>query len=445
MFFEKIETEGLAHYSYIIGSQGRAVLIDPMRDPKRYIDILKREGLQLKYIFETHRNEDYITGSIQLSELTGAEVFISGYEDLGYVYGQDIYDGDKYVFGDCTIKALHTPGHTKGHMSYILYEDNRDNPYMIFTGDCLFVGDIGRTDFYGEENLEEMTSLMYDSIFNKILPLGDDVIVNPAHGNGSACGDEMDERPSTTIGYERINNPKLQFLDKDEFIKNHGKMRIKPIYFEKMEVCNVKGAPYVNFDDRLKPINYNDLDSEWKIIDLRSPHAFASAHIPGSLYISMDNLASYLGNLLDTETNLVFLAENDDLDILKEAYWTSKRIGFDNVKGFLVDGIDGYVNCGHCWDELETVNGIEYKNIEDKFTLDIRNVDNLSDIGKVKDNKIFIPIKVLKKEYKKMDKNKKIYILCGSGKGATTAASFLKDKGYEVVVIKGGQMAINRI
>ena len=149
MFFRKIETEGLAHYSYMIGDGDDIAVIDPMRDVNVYMEEARRAGLRIKHVFETHRNEDYVIGSMELAAKTGATVYVSAHEDLGHVYGERIHDGFEVVMGEITIKAIHTPGHTLGHMSYAVYEQGVETAYMVFTGDCLFMGDLGRTDFYG--------------------------------------------------------------------------------------------------------------------------------------------------------------------------------------------------------------------------------------------------------------------------------------------------------
>jgi len=187
MFFKKIETEGLAHYSYMIGDGNDIAVIDPMRDVEIYMHEARKAGMRITHIFETHRNEDFIIGSMELADKTGATIYISGHEDLGHVYGEKIHDGFQLDLGKITIKAIHTPGHTLGHMSYGVYEEGLERAYMVFTGDCLFMGDFGRTDFYGEENLEKMTGLLYDSIFEKLLPMGDHVLLCPAHGACRKC------------------------------------------------------------------------------------------------------------------------------------------------------------------------------------------------------------------------------------------------------------------
>jgi hydroxyacylglutathione hydrolase len=209
MIFERIKSEGLAHLSYFIGSEDEAVVIDPRRDCQVYVDLARREGMTIKYIFETHRNEDYIVGSLELKNLTEAEIYHG--RGLEFKYGNFVDDGQGFSFGKLKLTALHTPGHTDESMSYTLADlETGKEPVMVFTGDALFVGDVGRTDLYGPEEAPRMASNLYDSIFNKILPLGDQVILCPAHGAGSVCGGAISKREYSTLGLERIYNPVLQ-------------------------------------------------------------------------------------------------------------------------------------------------------------------------------------------------------------------------------------------
>ena len=187
MLFERFESKGLAHYSYLIGDGNQAAVIDPRCDGDVYVQTAGQEGMRITHILETHRNEDYVTGSVELASRTGAVIHHSAHDDLDYGYGEAIRDGEVLRIGRLKLEALHTPGHTLGHMSYLLY-DPEGAPWVIFTGDALFAGDVGRTDFYGRDRLEEMTGLLYESLFHKILPLGDQVVLCPAHGAGSVCG-----------------------------------------------------------------------------------------------------------------------------------------------------------------------------------------------------------------------------------------------------------------
>ena len=186
MYFKKLVTSSLAHYSYIIGEGKDMIVIDPQPDIDQYLEISRSEGMKIKAILETHRNEDFAVGSRALAELSDSDVYIAAEESLDYEYGTRISDGMEIEIGSMKLKAIHTPGHTLGHMSYVLYL-KQDNPYMVFTGDMLFFGGVGRTDFYGKDRLEEMTEHLYESIFEKILPLGDSVLLFPAHGAGSAA------------------------------------------------------------------------------------------------------------------------------------------------------------------------------------------------------------------------------------------------------------------
>ncbi|KXS47414.1 MAG: hydroxyacylglutathione hydrolase, partial [Halanaerobium sp. T82-1] len=240
MLFKKVKSEGLAHFSYIVGDQTEAAVIDPRRDIDIYLEIAKKEGMKIKYIFETHRNEDYIIGSRALAKRSNAEIFHADGE-LDYQYGQLVEADKDYQIGRLKIEALHTPGHTKGSHSYLL-KDYDQNPWMLFSGDILFAGDVGRIDFYGEDNIPKIAALLYDSLYNKILPLGEEVILCPAHGAGSVCGSQIADRELTTIGIEKRSNPYLQFQSKDDFINEVGKMEAKPKYFETMEAANLNPA-----------------------------------------------------------------------------------------------------------------------------------------------------------------------------------------------------------
>ena len=242
MLFKRFESEGLAHYSYLIGDGNQAVVIDPRRDCDVYVQVASEEGLRITHVLETHRNEDYVIGSVELASRTGAVIHLSAHDDLDYGYGERIRDGETLKIGRLKLKALHTPGHTLGHMSYLLYDPD-GVPWMIFTGDALFAGDVGRTDFYGRDRLEEITGLLYESLFHKILPLGDEVILCPAHGAGSVCGTAIAERTWTTIGLERKHNLKLQYADKADFVEHVGRMLEYPPYFRMMEKLNLEGPP----------------------------------------------------------------------------------------------------------------------------------------------------------------------------------------------------------
>jgi len=442
MFFKIIETENLAHYSYIVGDGDDLAVIDPMRDISVYMKEARKAGMRIKYILETHRNEDFIIGSTELGEKTGASILISAHEDLGYVYGNKISDGHEITLGEIIIKAIHTPGHTLGHLSYAVFEGDKKSAYMVFTGDCLFMGDLGRTDFYGKENLSKMTGLLYDSIFNKLLPLGDEVLMFPAHGTGSACGESMDERPFSTLGYEKRTNQHLQFKSKDEFIEKFGRMRIKPRYFEKMEVLNVKGADYVGSDIILNAITMEELKSmkeDVLVVDIRKKEGFIGGHIPGSIYMSARSITGIIGTIFSTEEKIVLIIDNN-LEELENVYWYLRRIGFENILGYVQNGIDMWEESGEEIEKLFTISAKKFINGDrdkDYILLDIRKMDELEEDDPT-ENMINIPLQTLYNSLDRLDKGKTIYILCGSGERATIAASYLNNNGYKPIVLTGG-------
>lgn len=444
MFFKKIETDGLAHYSYMIGDADDIVVIDPMRDVEVYMNEARKAGMRIKYILETHRNEDYVIGSMELADKTGATIYISDHEDLGHVYGEKIKDGFALEIGKIILKAIHTPGHTLGHMSYALYERDVEKAFMVFTGDCLFMGDLGRTDFYGEENLEKMTGLLYESVFEKLIPLGDHVLICPAHGAGSACGDSMDERPYSSIGYEKATNKLLQVTSKEEFIQKFARMRIKPRYFERMEVLNVKGGDYVGNEVVLNTLTVEEvakMKEDVLLIDSRTKEGYIGGHIPGSIYLPKGNLTAFLGSIYHPEEKIAFVIDGK-VGAMEEIYWYCKRIGFDNIVGYLPDGIEKWQEKGNEVEQLATISAKEYREMpkgDDFILLDIRDFNEMEEQDPV-ENKVNIPLKSLYESLEKLDtdKHKKIYVLCGSGNRATTATAYLNVRGYEAVVITGG-------
>lgn len=446
MFFKRIESKGLAHYSYMIGDKGKMLVIDPKRDIEVYLEVARQEGLSIDYILETHRNEDYIVGSIELRSLTGAKIYISDHEDLGHVYGEKIRDGFEIKLGDLTFKALHTPGHTLGHLSIVLYEKNRSTPYMVFTGDSLFMGDLARTDFYGEENLEEMTGLLYDSIFEKLLPLGDDVIVMPAHGAGSACGQNMEDRPYSTLGYEKKYNQQLQDESKEAFISRFGTMRVRPKYFEKMKVLNIKGAEPLGLGMNLPHLSLEQIDEEdILILDCRPKEAYYGGHIPGSLHMGPDNLSAFLGTILELDTPFAFMVDESQMDVLEDLYFQSRRIGFENIRGFLKNGIDRWEISEKKLDTLNTITPEELLILETDYTLlDIRKGTEKSE-DDPKKNRISIPLEYLVGRYKEIPMDKPVYVLCASGSRSATGASLLKNFGYDSYVVSGGILALRKI
>lgn len=263
MFVAKVKSEGLAHISYFVGSGTDACVIDPRRDCDEYLRLAGKKEMNIRYVFETHRNEDYAIGSIELANMTGAEILHGG--ALPFNYGRNLMDGEEFPLGDVRIKALATPGHTYEHFCFSLIDPKAGGePVMVFTGDALFAGDVGRTDLLGEEHRQELSGLLYDSLFDKIIPLGMGVIVCPAHGAGSVCGGNISEREDTTIGIELQSNSMLS-LTREEFVAKKMKEKIeRPPYFRKMEEINLNGPPLLGRLPMPRPLPVPDFRSAMK-------------------------------------------------------------------------------------------------------------------------------------------------------------------------------------
>ncbi|MBN2156184.1 MAG: MBL fold metallo-hydrolase [Candidatus Lokiarchaeota archaeon] len=439
MYFKKIDSEGLSHFSYILGSLNDAVVIDPKRDIQEYLDICIKQGFSIKYIFETHRNEDYIIGSREFSRLLpNAEIFRGN--DLPYEYGTTLRDGQRFTFGDCKIKAIHTPGHTLGHYSYVVYGENmEDQPQFVFTGDALFAGDTGRTDFYGEQRKSEISGLLYDSIHQKILPLGDEVILCPAHGSGSVCGSKIEERFPTTIGIEKKLNSQLK-MSRNDFVKNKvEELHTFPPYFKKMEEFNLGKAPYLYERNFPKPLNPKEvqqwIDKSAQIVDTRNPSDYGGAHIKGSICIWLEGLPSFSGWMLNYEDPIILILEKNE-DVTKATNYLS-RIGFDNIVGFLNGGLLKWCVAALPIEHTELITVHELKTLietgSEIMVLDVRSQEEWNEGHLSPAFNIYagqVPVNL-----EKIPKDTSIVVHCSVGLRATVAASALENKGYKKIKI----------
>jgi hydroxyacylglutathione hydrolase len=440
MLLERVESTGLAHYSYIIGDLKNAVVIDPRRDCDIYVQLATREGLRITHILETHRNEDYVVGSVELASRTGAEILHADSE-LDYQYGQPVEDEQKIKVGRYTIEAISTPGHTPGSMSYLLH-DPSGAPWIVFTGDALFAGDVGRTDLPGLDRIGEMTGLLYDSIFNKLLPLGDEVIVCPGHGAGSVCGEDIADRPLTTIGIERKSNPKLQYKEKDEFVENVGKEQERPPYFRKMEELNLAGAPILGplpMPAPLSPSEFAKAVDKSIVLDTRMELGFSAAHVPGALNIWLDGLASFAGWFLTYDRPILLVNETNDPD---EVVRILIRMGFDDLAGFLAGGMLKWHMAGKMSESIRTLTVQKLCENLDKgerpWILDVRSQGEIESGGIIPDAH-HVHITRLPEMPDEIARDTPITIFCGSGMRSMIAASYLKREGWkDLAVVLGG-------
>ncbi|MDD3622192.1 MAG: rhodanese-like domain-containing protein [Methanofollis sp.] len=444
MIFEQIESTGLAHYSYFVGAGGAAVVIDPRRDVEVYLDLAAAHGVEITHIFETHRNEDYCTGSLDLARETGAEIFHGAALDFGF--GRPVKEGEVISVGPLEVRVLETPGHTDESISLVLAEAGRaDAPLMVFTGDALFAGDVGRTDFF-KARLDEMAGTLYDSLHEKILTLGDGVIVCPAHGAGSVCGGAIHARPFTTIGHEKRTNPLLQ-LTRPEFIaRKRAEHHPFPPYFATMERYNLTGPPplrggKVPLMHTMTPDAVEHATRRGAtLVDLRDPPAFASGHVPGSLNIWQAGIAGHLGYYAEYDRPIIFISGTTPAP--RAAETQARRLGFDAIDGYLAGGINAWYQSGRPIARCKTCSVREVDlDAEDQFILDVRGITTRLSIGVIpRSHHIYVGEVAARID--EVPRHKKILVYCNTGFKGSLAASVLLKNGYQDVTnILGGMTA----
>ncbi len=439
MILHKIKSEGLAQLSYLLGSGSEAVVIDPRRDVDVYIDLAHDEGMTITHIFETHRNEDFIIGSRELAELTGAEIHHHEATDWGY--GSTVTEDDSFSIGQLRLEILHTPGHTFDGISIVLYdtEFSDEDAVAVFSGDALFIGDVGRTDFFPEQR-EEVAGLLYESIFNKLLPLGDEVLLYPAHGAGSVCGDSMADREFSTLGYERRHNRVLQMTDRDEFVQFKAtEFHHMPGYFEQIHTSNQKGPELLRdaIGETPRPMTAMEVNAFRQdgglVIDLRGAEAFGGAHIPGSLNIAFPMLTAYIGYEVDYDTPLALIVSNRAM--FEEAWMQLQRINYMNVVGWLGGGMEEWAVSALHFESIPQIFVEEIKRRYDQgeefLLLDVRKNGEFERGSLQGAQHIFVG--ELQDRLDEIGDTRPIVTFCGTGYRASNAASILKRNGFEQV------------
>ncbi len=438
MIFLRVKSDGLAHLSYFIGSGDEAVVVDPRRDVDIYLDAARQNCMSIKYVLETHRNEDYVIGSTELKARTGCAIYHG--RRLPFKYGDGIGDGEELNIGSLKIKALETPGHTPESITYVLY-DGGIVPLMAFTGDALFPGTTGRTDLWGAAG--EASGTLYDSLMNKILPLGDQAILCPAHGAGSVCGTRFSDRDESTIGYERRTNPDLS-MSKEVFITKKAAEPLEtPYYFRQMEAYNLEGPPVTGgppFPASIGPGEFRDAISEGTLIDTRLPSAF-SAHIPGSFSIWLEGVATWPGWVIDYGQPVYVLTEKDaDADVAARYLY---RIGFDTVRSYLCGGLQSWAGTGFDieFTGLLVPDALAGLLSAGRITaLDVRSDAEWAE-GHIKEA-LHVFVGELERRINEIPRNMPVACICSTGLRASLAASMLKKAGIsEVYTLLGGLSA----
>lgn len=452
MKVEQIYTGCLAQGAYYITSNGEAAIIDPLRETHPYTDKLRKDGVKLKYIFETHFHADFVSGHIDLSKKTGAPIIYgpTAKPDFDAVIAED---NQIFELGNVRIKVLHTPGHTMESSCYLLIDEN-GNENSLFSGDTLFLGDVGRPDLAQKSaNLtkEDLAGLLYESLYKKILPLSDSTTVYPGHGAGSACGKNMMKETVDSLGNQKKINYALNQPDKESFVKAVTEGLLPPPgYFGMNVAMNKKG--YNSFDDVLnnsmKPLTPDEFETvaestEAVILDTRDNTDFARGFIPNSVSIDLDgDFAPWVGAMIVDVKQPLLLVAGEGRE--EETITRLSRVGFDNVLGYLKGGFESWKNSGK---ETDTVNRISADHfaaevkIGESKVMDVRKESEYSS-GHVEEsyNK---PLAYINDWIKEINPDEHFYLHCAGGYRSIIAASILQSRGYRnFTEVEGGFAAI---
>lgn len=449
MFIQQLYTGCLSEAAYFIENNGEAAVIDPLRDIDVYLQLAKERKAVIKYIFETHFHADFVSGHLDLAKATGATIVYGPKTETAYPV-RIAKDGETFALGGLTVEALHTPGHTLESTCYLLKDENGKD-YSVFTGDTLFVGDVGRPDLAqkGEElTMNDLAGMLYDSLQTKLMPLADDVIVYPAHGPGSACGKALGPDTVSTIGEEKKANYALKAESKEAFIKavTEG-LSAPPQYFPINAQINKEGYDSMNdvLDKGLHPLTVEEVKGlatagAW-IVDTRSETDFTQGFIPDSVFIGLDGrFAEWAGSLLPFDKDLVLVCEDG---AEKEAVTRLARVGFSKMAGYVKGSVEAWKAAGENVDMIIDVEADELAMdipFDDKLVvLDVRRPAEYAD-GHVK-GAVNLPLAEMNDaaNLASFEEDQNIYVHCAGGYRSVIAASFLKRQGiHNLRNVSGG-------
>jgi hydroxyacylglutathione hydrolase len=444
MYFEQFYLGCLAHASYLLGSQGEAVVVDPQRDVDLYVKAAEEHGLTIRHILETHLHADFISGHKELAARTGAKIYFGAQAGATFSHVA-VHDGFELRFGKSQIKVLETPGHTLESICLVVTDDeNPTKPWAVLTGDTLFIGDVGRPDLSRTHSPEQLAGMLYDSLHDKLLKLPDEVLVYPAHGAGSLCGRNMRAERSSTIGTERLTNYALQIQTREEFIRQlTSNLPTRPEYFLQDAEINRGGAPALSDLPELKAISPAELkamlDESVIALDIRPGDQFAAGHVPGSINIALSGqFASWAGTILGLASRPVLIA--DAPEQLSEARLRLARVGIETERGFLEGGITGWKRAGF---DLAILREISVQELQQQLpanrmqVLDVRRESEWM-AGHV-DGAAWWPLDRFRISPPEVDLNVPLAVHCQSGYRSMIACSLLQRAGFKNVVnVSGG-------
>lgn len=438
MIVEQLYTNCLSEAAYFIADNGEAAVVDPLRDTDVYIRLAEKHQAKIKYIFETHFHADFVSGHLDLARKTGATI-IYGPDTRAAFEFHMAKDGEVFSLGKGSIRALHTPGHTLESTCYLL-SDESGNPYCLFSGDTLFVGDVGRPDlFSGNLSKEDLAAMMYDSLNRKIKTLPDEVIVYPAHGPGSACGKNLGKETFSTIGQQKQSNYALQDQSKATFIQSVTEgLNTPPAYFPLNAEMNAKGYDPLDklMKASLKALTIAEFEAleragAW-ILDTRAATVFTQGFVPGAINIGIDGrFAEWAGSILPFDQPLILITEQGKEE---EAVLRLARVGFDKVKGYLQGGFPAWLAAGKPADLIIDVTAEELAMdlpFDQKLqVIDVRKPGEF-DAGHVKGAHL-LPLSELRDPLimAQIDEDKNLYVHCAGGYRSVIACSLMKREGF---------------
>ena len=454
MIIEQIYTGCLAQGAYYIESNGEAAIIDPLREVQSYIDKAAANHAKIKYVFETHFHADFVSGHLDLAAKTGASIVYgpNANPDFEFISASD---GQEFKLGKITFKVLHTPGHTLESTCFLL-KDESGKDTALFSGDTLFIGDVGRPDLAqkmaSDLTMDKLAALLFDSLRNKIMPLANDIIVYPAHGAGSACGKNMSKETSDTLGNQKQSNYALRAdMTKEEFIKEvTDGLLPPPAYFPLNVMMNIHGYDSIDKvlergQHELDAIKFELLANETGalILDTRDPQSFAKGFIPNSINIGIDgNFAPWVGAMItDIKQNILLVTDEDRAE---EVITRLARVGYDHTIGYLKGGFIAWEAAGMETDQIKSISADELSEIMEKEEINLIDVRKANEyLSEHVENAINLPLDNINDGMSEMDKSKTYYVHCAGGYRSMIYNSTLRARGFENLIdIKGGFSSI---
>jgi hydroxyacylglutathione hydrolase len=448
MYIQQLYTNCLAEAAYYIESEGEAAIIDPLRETEPYIQLAKTRNAKIKFVFETHFHADFVSGHIDLAQKTNASIIYGPSAETGFK-SHIAHDGEEFKIGKITIRVLHTPGHTLESSCYLLLDEN-NKQHALFSGDTLFVGDVGRPDLAVKSNLtkQDLAAIMYDSLHTKIIPLQDDVILYPAHGAGSACGKNIGKETFSTLGVQKKMNYALQPMTKEEFVNTLiDGLSEPPSYFFMDAMLNKNGYTSIDtvLQNNCKALSVSEFEASLPgnviVLDTRSPDEFETGTIPNAINIGLNGqYAPWVGALLDPNVPLLIIATEGKET---EAVLRLARVGYENVLGYLKGGIPAWNQAGKQVQLTKSISAAEFSQLYNKHNvLDVRNIGEWS--NGIVENAQLITLGNLQKQIHNLDKNQTYLVHCAGGYRSMMAVSIMMKNGFgKVINVLGGINKIN--